>query len=269
MDIERLTKVQIVLLTLLVSFVTSIATGIVTVSLMDQAPPSIAQTVNRIVERTVQTVVPAAQTGSAATTQTTVVVKESDLIAQAVGKVTPSIVRLFTLNEESPTFLGLGIVLDSAGTIVTDTSAIGQGAEMVVALSDGTRVRASVASRDESLGVAFLAATTTAEKNPTWTPIKISDANPTLGQSILTLSGNTVARIADGIIEAITPATDEAPQVIETSISESAIMYGSPLIDTNGMLIGVSTAASRASDETGFVPVSVLFPKAEGGSTEG
>ena len=39
---EHLNKQQLILLTLLISFVTSIATGIVTVSLMDQAPQGAA-----------------------------------------------------------------------------------------------------------------------------------------------------------------------------------------------------------------------------------
>ena len=87
MDIEQLSKSQIILLTLLVSFVTSIATGIVTVSLMGQAPPSIAQSVNRIVERTVEKVIPAGQTASTVITrEKTVVVKESDLISEAVER---------------------------------------------------------------------------------------------------------------------------------------------------------------------------------------
>src|ERR1043166_8139095 len=52
MDIEKLTKSQIVLLTLLVSFMTSIATGILTVPLLQQAPPEITKTVNREVDHT-------------------------------------------------------------------------------------------------------------------------------------------------------------------------------------------------------------------------
>ena len=92
MDLEHLTKHQIVLLTLLVSFVTSIATGIVTVSLVNQAPPSVTRTINQIVEHTVERVVPATQgAGTAASkpqtlvTEKTIVVKDDDLAAQAVA----------------------------------------------------------------------------------------------------------------------------------------------------------------------------------------
>src|SRR3989337_2996687 len=106
MDMEELSKSQIVLLTLLISFVTSIATGIVTVSLMDQAPPVIAQTVNRVIEHTIETVAsstPAKSQPAAASTivtqEKTVIVQESNLISQAVAKIEPSIVRVYTASE--------------------------------------------------------------------------------------------------------------------------------------------------------------------------
>ena len=47
---ESLTKTQIVLLVLLVSFVTSLATGIVTVTLVNQAPQPVTHTINKVVE---------------------------------------------------------------------------------------------------------------------------------------------------------------------------------------------------------------------------
>src|SRR5882757_4343456 len=121
MEIENLNKSQIILLTLLVSFVTSIATGIVTVSLMDQAPPAIAQTVNRVVERTVEKVMPAVQTAAIGQTKT-VVIKESDLIAQSIVQVRPSVVSIYSSDATGTrVFLGLGLVLTKSGNIVADT----------------------------------------------------------------------------------------------------------------------------------------------------
>ena len=59
MNIEDLTKTQLLLLTILVNFITAIATSVMTVALLDETPLAVTQTVNRIVERTVET---AAQT---------------------------------------------------------------------------------------------------------------------------------------------------------------------------------------------------------------
>lgn len=56
MNIEDLSKSQLLLLTIMVNFVVSIATGIMTVSLLDQAPTTVTQTVDQIVDRTVETV---------------------------------------------------------------------------------------------------------------------------------------------------------------------------------------------------------------------
>lgn len=59
MDIKDLNKPQLILLALLLSFVTSIATGITTVTLMQQAPASVTMPINRIIRQTVEKIVPA------------------------------------------------------------------------------------------------------------------------------------------------------------------------------------------------------------------
>ena len=261
MDIEELSKSQIVLLTLLTSFVTSIATGIVTVSLMQQAPPVIAQTVNRVVERTVEKLIPQkeGQTASAATTVTkekTVVVKESDLIPEAVGQALPSVVRIYASTEEGSVFLGLGLVISKNGEIVADSSSfLLERGTAAVALPDGTKVLALITARSETLGTASLSAATTTDKGPiNWHPAMVSSA-PGLGASIIALSGKVSTHIASGIVTAV-PGGE--PQIIETDVVTDSILPGTPLIDTSGNVIGISTGVSRASQSSGFIGVMAL-----------
>lgn len=59
MDIKDLNKSQLILLAVLLSFIVSIATGITTVTLMQQAPDSVIVPVTRIVRETVEKIVPA------------------------------------------------------------------------------------------------------------------------------------------------------------------------------------------------------------------
>lgn len=62
MDVKDLNKSQLILLAILLSFVTSIATGITTVTLMQQAPASFTVPVTRIVRETVEKIVPVEST---------------------------------------------------------------------------------------------------------------------------------------------------------------------------------------------------------------
>lgn len=59
MDIKDLNKSQLILLAVLLSFVTSIATGITTVTLMQQAPSSVTVPITRIVRETAEKIAPA------------------------------------------------------------------------------------------------------------------------------------------------------------------------------------------------------------------
>ncbi|MDE2399904.1 MAG: hypothetical protein KGL67_02755 [Patescibacteria group bacterium] len=58
MDLKELNKSQLILLAVLLSFVTSIATGITTVTLMQQAPSSVTVPITRIVRETVGQIAP-------------------------------------------------------------------------------------------------------------------------------------------------------------------------------------------------------------------
>ena len=269
MDMEHLSKSQIVLLTLLVSFVTSIATGIVTVSLMDQAPPAVAQTVNRIIERTVETVAaaPKGQTAASVVTQEkTVVVKESDLISQALLRVNPSIVRLYTTDSDAPVFLAIGVVVDASGTIVSDADIFKAGDAAVAELANGTHVRVSLTSQDATSAVAYFAsATSSTEGKPVlWSPIAIAGTHPQLGATGISIAGKSTVRVAAGIITTlIASSADDGPQVIDTDVGVEAILPGSPLITTEGTLMGLRTGIARAASPSGFVSSSVLMKKEE------
>lgn len=267
MNMEQLSKSQIVLLTLLVSFVTSIATGIVTVSLMDQAPPVIAQSVNRIIERTVEKVTPAGLAAATAVTQEkTVIVKETDLISQALVRANPSVVRLYTTSTDTPEFLAFGVVMDASGTIVSDADVFKEGDEAVAELANGSRVRVSLTSQDATSAIAYFgSATSSIEGKPvTWSPIAIAGTHPTLGATVIALSGKSVARIAAGIITTlIASPSDAGPQVIDTDIGVDYILAGSPLITTEGSLLGIRTGVARAASLSGFVSAAVLMGKEE------
>ena len=263
MDIEKLTKSQIVLLTLLISFVTSIATGIVTVSLMQQAPPAVAETVNRVIENTIETVATSTKGQSAAvvlTQQKTVIVNESDLVAEAVKQITPSVVRIYSDNTDSPQFLGLGVVVDASGTVAADIGALGDRSDVSVETQAGSDVRSFVTSRDTSSGLLFLTPATSTATKVSWVPATLAANDPQLGAVVIAIGGENSTAIAQGLVTQFIAADTDSntPETIDTDVDASSILPGSVLVDTNGDVVGVSTGISRASAPSGFIPASLL-----------
>ncbi len=265
MDMEKLNKSQIVLLTLLISFVTSIATGIVTVSLMEQAPQAITQTVNRIVERTIEKVAPS-QVAAANSVVQPLVVRESDMIAKAVGTVSPSVVRLFAPGKDADgkdaqLFVGLAIVTDGSGVLFADAAT--PDGPLTALRSDEREVPVTVIERPDGVNMIRLqAATTTGEKQEAlvWTPIKVSSKALALGEKVIAIGGRTAPRVAQGIITAISgkDEKDTSPWLVETDMSADSFAAGSPLIDMDGNIIAVATRESRAGATGGFLASSAI-----------
>lgn len=267
MNLEELTKTQIILLTLLVSFMTSIATGIVTVSLLDQAPPTLTQTINRVVERTVERVVPTeGQTAGVITKEkeTTVVVKEDDLVTSSIEKASAALVRVRLAPEFTPAggdpFVGLGIIIARDGTIATDAAAVTPSARYVITLADGTELPAIVLIETDD-GVALLR-TSTEGKNTTLSSVSLASDTLKLGQTVLMLYGSDRIRVATGIVSALVPTTprkDEQAGVafVDTNLGVSPI-YGSPLINIFGDVVGISTSVARQNSYSYFTPASYI-----------
>jgi hypothetical protein len=250
MDIEKLTKHQIVLLTLLVSFVTSIATGIVTVSLMNQAPPEVTRTINQIVQQTVEKVVPAvtptAQSQGAAvvTKETTVVVKNDDLIAQSIAAAQKGIVRLVSLNDPG-TLLARGIVVDGKGTVFSDRVALESmgTVNFEAILPDGSRVPAVMRIPVATSTVAILDLKLASSSTPL-VPIPLVDLSKLqLGQSVIYIGGTGGDTVSTGVVAKLPTSMSQAHQdLIEANVLSNT--PGSVLLNSFGAAIGITTTDS-------------------------
>lgn len=120
---EELNNRQIVLLCTLISFVTAIATGIITVAMLEEAPQTVTQTVNRVVERTIERVTQATSTPAApqvttVTKEVTVFAKEDDLIIAAVEKNLGKAIPIFPVDVATATApAGLGVLVSRDGVL--------------------------------------------------------------------------------------------------------------------------------------------------------
>lgn len=247
MDIEHLTKHQIVLLTLLVSFVTSIATGIVTVSLMDQAPPSVTRTINQIVEHTVEKVVPAsapaAQGAAVATKETTVVVKDDDLAAQSIAKVQQGIVRIVSKNAPD-VLVARGIVVDAKGTVISDRGSLEPMGTInfEAILPSGERVPAVMRIPVGSTTLAVLDLSL-ASSSAKLSAVPLADQTKLqLGASVIRIGGTGADTVGTGVIARL---SDAHSSLIQSSVVSTT--PGSVLITLFGEAIGIVTTDSLAS----------------------
>ena len=118
MDIKDLNKSQLILLAILLSFITSIATGITTVTLMEQAPPAVTTPINRIVRQTVEKI---EQVQGKTITQT-VVVKEEDLVVDAIEKNQSAVFTLSGSEDENAQIYGRGFAVQSDGLVAIDAA---------------------------------------------------------------------------------------------------------------------------------------------------
>lgn len=272
-SMEHLTKTQIVLLTLLVSFVTSIATGIVTVTLLDQAPPGVTSTINRVVERTIERIVP----DKSAPVVVAPIENTEDLIIKAIQGIRESTVDFYLVGlDGSEKFLYKGFILSREGVAMSAyVPAVDNPDEVIIARYKGidftiqiTEVKEYASGRLSFMkliprdSTASSQATTT-QKKPTqivFTPVSVisSRTDIKLGQTVVAVGyAYPDEKVGTGIVSSIrekSPSNTAAgikigSVSITTDISFRMSEFGGPMLNLRGELIGIA----QTHDESEFV----------------
>ncbi|MES2214268.1 MAG: serine protease [Patescibacteria group bacterium] len=262
---EELTKTQMVLLTLLVSFVTSIATGIITVSLLAQAPASVTQTINRVVEHTIEKVAPASPSTNTTVKEVTVV-KEEDAIISSIDKSAQAVVRIKSplADDGSQSFYALGVLISKDGLVVSDKRNLILNGTYSITLADGTTLPATVSaiSEDDNLTL-FRIKPDPAHVN-SFKFITFSPNELKLGQTIIAVEGRDKNTVGIGRVLSISSRTEKdakgndlkVPYTVDTDIGSGEIQ-GSPLFNLSGELVGIKTSSADLVVPSGLYTTSI------------
>ena len=264
---QDLNKNQVILLTLLISFVTSIATGIITTSLLQEAPLEVTRNINSIVEKTIQTVTPGVSTSKEVTT---VVVKEEDLIINSINKNIKSIVRVNEkdLNTGAVSLYGIGLVVNKDGLIGADRKTITSSNKYYAVMSDKVELVLTPIGIDKQTNFILFKAALQPEKaqdkspNYTFVPAVFGDNEPKLGQTLISLGGEvtnavSVGRVVSLLLKDSSVGTTTVKYLasIETDVSSKDLVDGSPLFNLSGDVVGLKLLDDPLKS---FTPISVL-----------
>ncbi len=258
---DDLNKNQLILLTLLVSFVTSIATGIITTSLLQEAPPGVTQVINRVVEKTIEQV--ATESGGKETIkEVTVVVKEEDQVIDSIAKNGNSIVRITdtALTDGLPSFYGMGVLVSKDGLVV---SAVREGVNAATTYSalfgDGSNHQMKLVQVDQSGRFAFFRVIKDAQNPLKTNPVLLGAKEAQLGQSVIVLDGRDKNSVSIGRITTLPRGEGESKEIvsIQTDIQATPLVIGAPLLNLSGEVVGIRVSFDATSGQS-FLPVSLV-----------
>ena len=227
MNIEDLSKTQLLFLTILVNFVTAIATAVLTVSLLDQAPPTVTQTINRIVERTVETTAQATPLPGIITKQTTVVIKDEDLLAAAISANAARTVYIYKGSTTTPA-IATATYFPKARAVITAT-AVNLPKEALIVFPGGVGVPASLSRGGATVTIYGFADQAVL---PSVSPDLLTSASLKQGQTAVGITRDGSA------ITAIISKVD--PEGVRADLP--GVPAGAGVVNISGDLIGIASS---------------------------
>jgi S1-C subfamily serine protease len=242
MDIKDLNKSQLILLAVLLSFITSIATGITTVTLMQQAPVSFTAPINRVIKQTVENIVEMPGNN----TVQTVIVKEEDLVVDAVAK---NKTALFSISKDFEDFngsnseisVGQGFAINNDGVIATDALWV-PNKDRYYVKNDSGKFKADYLFTEKGVSFLKIGEAIDGKSVAAFTVPVIGDISKMkIGQKVLVLGSTISSFIFDGA------------QEIKISVVRS--IAGGMVLNLDGEVLGIALSGESNS----FTPISSIY----------
>src|SRR3989344_472402 len=296
---DNLTKTQLILLVLLVSFVTSLVTGIVSVSLVSQNALSPIQTISRVIEKVsepqqtpvIQNAVPEEIYEILLNHRDVSPAVVSVVAARDIPVIEQYFINLFGDNEflipqyrqkgteRRQISSGTGFFVSADGLIVTNRHVVEDAAaDYSVVTNDGKKIAVKVLARDPVRDIAVLKVEGTKHA---FIPLGNSDGL-NVGQTVVAI-GNALGEfqntVSVGVISGLrrtvvasglSSGPEILSQVIQTDAAINPGNSGGPLLDLAGRVIGINVAMAQGAENIGFsLPVNMVRKAVEDVKAEG
>ena len=178
---------------------------------------------------------------------------EEQSVIRVARQITPAVVGV-----SGGAGSGSGIIIRNDGVVLTNAHVVGDARSVTITTADGRQLRGSVLGRDPTVDVAVVRVT---ERNLPLAPVGDSD-DLQVGQQAIAI-GNPVGlerTVTTGIISAVnrSPRGFELGGLIQTDAAINPGNSGGPLLDSQGRVIGITTAILRGTTGLGFaIPINL------------
>ena len=194
---------------------------------------------------------------------------EEEKLIEVVAEVKPSVVLVSVegvrLDEATSSFKdvrasGSGFAV-GPGEIVTNYHVVEHARRIRVTTADGLSVPAQLAGTAPEFDLALLIVPLAADR---LTPIEMHGGQVRAGQTVLAVSYpfGLQSSVSRGIVSGLgreLPGLDIGPNMIQFDATINPGQSGGPLVDTDGHLLGVTTAKIRGAEAIAFaIPTEVL-----------
>lgn len=253
---EHLTRQQIILLALFVSFFSSIATGIVVVSLMDQSTPTVTQTVNRVIERTIERVSSSTPAG-----KETVIVKDDQAIVDAIGIANKSVVRITDtpIGSTVEQYIGVGVIVSESGKIVAAADGSVINGTLSAHLDGGNVVPVKLVSIDSATGLSIFQADQSNDPRlaRAYSAASLGESDALkLGQAVIMIGGYKVPIVATGIVTTL--GDSGSSRIIANALALHSFDSRSILVNLLGEVIGLKDSSDISDAGASFIPSNTI-----------